>query len=514
MRLTFANNQFVLQPGTLDLQLNAAWKFASNCEHSLHFKTNKIKEAVRFRKYADNKAEMIFKKLMLKAMPLPSGGLFSPIPLLEFQEEQGVPFILSRNRSYLAHQPGLGKSAQFITAVNSKPGKALITCPAFLKVNWAREITKWAMQDFPSIAVVPGTPKKASMNWNADYIICPDSMLKAEWVIKALSDLKFRYIAIDEAQRVKTAEASRTTALFGGRNGKIISPGLIYDAEHVVALSGTPMLNRPLELWPILYAMAPELIDFMPMQDFGFRYCGPWRDELGHYHFTGSSNEAELAKRIKPFMQRIRKEDVLKDLPEKVREVIFIDKEVRSRELHNLDNKLLKQLSKSNVEVPKSLGEFALLRHEIGLAKVKWTSEFVASYLEDGESIILFAHHRDVVATLAEMLFKFSPMVINGSTDQEDRTRYQDLFQLGKRRLIIGNISAMNLGLTLTKATRVIFGEYDWTPANNEQAEDRAHRIGQHDSVFVQYIVLPNSLDERVLQRVLEKQESIGKVIG
>jgi SWI/SNF-related matrix-associated actin-dependent regulator 1 of chromatin subfamily A len=436
------------------------------------------------------------------------------MPLLEFQEKKGVPFILSRNRSYLAHQPGLGKSAQFITAVNSKPGKALITCPAFLKVNWAREITKWSMTDFPSIAIIPPSPKRETMNWSADYIVCPDSMIKVPWVVEGLSKIKFKYIGLDEAQRYKTPEASRTTALFGGRNGKLSSPGLIYEAEHVVALSGTPMLNRPIELWPIVYAMAPELIDFMPMQDFGFRYCGPWRDDMGHIHFTGSSNEAELKQRLTPFIQRIRKEQVLKDLPEKVREVIFIDKEIRSRELHNLDNHLLKKLSKSNVEVPKSLGEYAELRHAIGIAKAAWVADFAASYLEDDESIILYAHHRDVVATLAEYLFKFNPMVINGSTDQSDRTMYQDLFQSKKRRLIIGNISAMNLGLTLTAATRVVFAEYDWTPAMNEQAEDRAHRIGQHDSVFVQYIVLPNSLDERVLTRVLEKQERIGKVIG
>jgi len=509
LRLTFSQDHFVLH-NTRNLFLGAEWH-----PHAQGiFKTNKIKEAVRFRNYADSKAEMIFKKLMLKSLPFPSGGLLSPMPLLSFQKKQGVPFILSRNRSYLAHQPGLGKSAQFITAVNSKPGKALITCPAFLRVNWAREITKWAYRDFPSIAIIPTSSKRMTMNWDADFIICPDSMFSAHWVREGLKRVRFRHVAIDEAHRFKNAEASRTTCLFGGRTKKVQSPGLIYTAEHVVALSGTPMLNRPIELWPLLYAMAPETIDFMPLTQFGYRFCKPWRDEMGYVHFTGSSNEAELNERVKPFLQRIRKEDVLSDLPEKIREVIFMDRDPRDKELIALDQEILKQVSKSSAEIPQSLGEIAKLRHEIGLAKAPWVAKFVHSYLEDGESIILFAHHRDVVEELARHLAGFQPMVINGGIEQGLRTKYQDLFQSKKKKLIIGNIEAMNLGLTLTAATRVVFAEYAWTPALNEQAEDRAHRIGQHDSVFVQYIVLPNSLDERVLQRVLEKQETIGKVIG
>jgi SWI/SNF-related matrix-associated actin-dependent regulator 1 of chromatin subfamily A len=511
LKLTFQQNHFVLHEADMGKFLGTAWKPHAQ----FAFKTANIQEAVRFRKHADNKAERIFKKLMLRRKPLPSGGLLSPITLLKFQEEKGVPFILSRNRSYLAHQPGLGKTAQAIVAVNTAGGNCFIVAPSFLKVTWAREITKWSYEPFPSIQIVPETSKRQEMDWSARFVICSDSMLIKPWVIDELAKRTFKFFFIDEAQRFKNHESSRTTALFGGRTKKVKSPGLIYKSEYVCALSGTPMLNRPIELWSLLYGMAPETIDFMPMQDYGFRFCGPWTDERGHWHFTGSSREDELNKRIMTnFMQRIRKEDVLKDLPEKVREVIFIDEDLRLKELKDLDRKLLRALEKSAAEIPQSLGEFAKLRHEIGLAKADWVAKFVSQYLDEGESIILFAHHRDVVDHLAMGLSRYKPFIVNGGVDNARRTYYQDQFQSGKCKLIVGNISAMNLGLTLTKATRVVFAEYDWTPANNEQAEDRAHRIGQHDSVFVQYIVLPNSLDERVLQRVLEKQETIGKVIG
>lgn len=511
MRLTFSNNNFVFQDPR-DNFLSAAWKPVAR--HV--FQTNKIKEAARFRKYADSKAEMIFTKLMLKAMPLPSGGLLSPMPLLDFQEHKGVPFILSRNHSYIAHEPGLGKSAQFITAVNTKPGMATVTCPSFLKTNWAREITKWSYGDFPEIEIVPESAKQHETNWGADYLIVSDSMLLKDWVREGILKRKTKFWGLDEAQRFKTYNASRTTALFGGYNGKVKSPSLIYDSEYIVALSGTPLLNRPMELWPLLYGLAPEVIDFMPLQDFGFRYCGPWRDNRGHYHFTGSSNEEELNERIMgTFMQRIRKKDVLKDLPDKVRDIIVLERDGRKKDVIEYDRQMLRKIS-SKSEIPKSMGGLAKLRHVNGVAKVEGAAEFVRFYLKNDidESIILFAYHRDVVQSLAEALKEFQPMVIQGGINDEERTRVQDAFQSGHRRLIIGNIHAMNLGLTLTRATREIFAEYDWSGKINEQAEDRGHRIGQKSSLFIQYLVLADSIDEHILNRVLEKDEDIERIIG
>ena len=528
MLLTFENNQFVIRSlsetqlfSLIKGQLKDLW-LRNHADNS--FRTKNILEAARFRKYADNKTENIFQKLMLKVYPLPSSGPICPdgLELMPFQKEKGIPFILSGSRRYLAHQPGLGKSAQAICAVNTKPGRALIICPSFLKTTWAREITKWAV-NFPSIAVVPESHRQNEMNWKADFVICSDSMLLKEWVRHNIYRTEFRHIYIDEGHRFQTPGASRTTALFGGvvpdakGKAKLRSPGLIYNSDHVTVLSGTPMLGTPIELWPILYAMAPEVIDFMPYQDFGFRYCGAFTDERGHWHFTGSSNEGELNNRLMGrFMQRLTKNDVLHDLPDKIREVVVMDEDPRSAKVLRMEREALKELDGARVDKPERLEEYAVLRHELGLAKVDWVSRFVAGYLESdpNEQIILFAYHRDVVALLAERLSNFNPMVINGGVSNEKRTEFEDLFQSKKRRLIIGNIDAMNLGLTLTAAKRVVFCEVSYTPANNEQAEDRAHRIGQKDSVFVQYVVMPNSFDEISLNIILRKESSIRKVIG
>ncbi len=502
MKLSFQNEKFILRADDGD---------------ALAF-TKDIKQAARFRKYADSKAEKIFQTLTLTKRPLPSGGLLTPKhkKLLPFQESQGVPFILAHSRSYLAHQPGLGKTAQAIVAVNTRPGRALIICPSFLKTVWAREITDWSIKDFPMIGVVPETAKQFDFDWRSyDFVICSDSMLIRAWVLKAIAGTSFRYCFIDEAHRFKTPEAARTIALFGGKFKKVQSPGVIYDIETVCALSGTPMLNKPIELWPILKAMAPWAINNMSYHNFGFKYCGAFTDDRGHWHFTGSCNESDLHQRLKPFMQRIRKDDVLKDLPDKVREVIVLDKDPRMQSQIIFDERLSKKIDLSQVEKLETLGEYAILRHINGLSKVPRAAKMVAEYLfnDKGESVLLFAHHKDVVAALYQALIFYKPRVINGLVKQSERTEIQDAFQAGTCRLIIGNIDAMNLGLTLTKATRIIFCEYAWTPALNEQAEDRAHRIGQKDSVFVQYLVLPRSLDEKILTALLKKQSSIEKVI-
>jgi len=513
MTLTFDNGKFVIRLRPNQHLTSPHWT-----EHELGtYSTSKIKEALRFRNVADAKAEKIFLKRMLLQTPLPLGGLVTPHgrELLPFQRDRGVPFILSQNKTYLAHQPGLGKSAQAIAAVNTKPGPATIFCPSFLKVTWAREITKWFRRDFPTIAIVPETPAQADMNWFADFVICSDSMILRPWVRAGLQKRKDRYRFIDEGHRYKSPETGRSIALFGGRGANIESPGLVYDTEHVSVLSGTPMLARPIELWPVLYALAPETIDFMKFQDFGFAYCGPRQTERGNYLFLGSSREPELKARIAPFMQRIRKEDVLPDLPKKIREVIYLDEDPRKPGAIEFDRKMLRK-AQALADPPEELGDFAVAHHQNGLAKVGWAARYISAILNEdaSESVLVFAHHRDVVDRLAKALEIQKPMVINGGVPFEDRTKIQDAFQSGARRLTVGNLSAMNLGLTLTRATRVIFVEYSWSPTENEQAEDRANRIGSKWAVFAQYLVLPGSLDEYMLEKNFEKQERIERIIG
>lgn len=523
MLLTFKERKFILRLDNSDqAPTNKNWikNFANNT-----WQTYDVNAAVRFKEYADEAAKKFFKRVLLVKRNIPAGGVVVPegLTLFKYQANEGVPFILSRNRSYLAHDPGLGKTAQFICAVNTKPGPCLIICPAFLKGTWVREITKWSIKDFPHIVVLETKEQMENMSHGSfDFVIVSDAIVSRPWVLEFLGTLQFRFVCIDEAHRFKTPHSQRAVAVFGGKLARekrppLVSKGLVYKAEHVVCLSGTPILNRPFELWPVLFALAPETIDFMDQQTFGFKYCDPTENEYGEYLFLGSANEAELHKKLfSRFMHRLEKSTVLPDLPAKVRQVVMLPEGLQQSETHKMDLALQSKINLDDIETASGLGEYATLRHLIGQAKVQFVTDFVTNTLQENptESIILYAHHRDVIQHLTSNLRDFAPRVIVGGVSAEERQRIQDDFQNKEFRLLIGNISSMNLGLTLTAATRVVFAEYDWTPSANEQAEDRAHRIGQTSSVFVQYLVLPKSLDEIILNALLEKQKRIAKIIG
>jgi SWI/SNF-related matrix-associated actin-dependent regulator 1 of chromatin subfamily A len=526
-QLIFTQNKFILLGLDAGVEPpSKSWlkNFANNS-----YITKDINAAAQFRNYADEKTERIFKKFLSKVYPLPSaikGGVICPsdLQLFDYQRNKGLPHILSGNRKYLAHDPGLGKTAQAVCSVNLKPGRTLIICPSFLKLTWAREITKWSVDYFPQIQIVPESAKSFLMNWHSDFIIVSDSMLTKPWVFKNLFKIEFKFIFIDEAHRFKSPSAARTAALFGGQvKSKVeafVSPGLIFKAEHVCALSGTPIVGSAIDLWPIIYGLNPGIINFMTYNEFGFSFCEPRSNYRGGgYTYKYSRNTENLKKLImpelNPFMQRIKKDEVLKDLPDKIVTRIYVNNPDAQGDEWENEIEDFKDKYGGGAELPEGLGDFARIRHNIGLLKVPFAISYISNLLIDNEKeqLLVFAHHRDVVELLSNHFVAVSHAVINGGVNNERRTEIEDAFQNGAMRIIFGNIDAMNLGLTLTKATRVIFVEYSWSPSANGQAEDRAHRIGQKDCVNVEYLVLEKSLDEIILDVVNKKQQTIKSII-
>ncbi len=474
-------------------------------------------EAVHLQKYADSTAKKIFERMLMKFYPFNS----SLPDYLDTHQREGVKWVLTRSRSYLAHAPGAGKTCEAITAsiLCEGSGQVLFIVPPTATINWEREIMLWAWKCslIPTISVVPTTESREDMNWKADYIICPDSMLTKVWVLRNLIKLEKRFVAVDEASRFKESESQRSIALFGGElKDGTYSPGLIQNARHAVLLDGSPMPNRAMELWGPVYAMAPESIEFLSQTEFGFRYCGARINDFGRWEFKHTTNESELKARLrKNFMHVVTEEEL--NHPERLRSIVFMNQDVRSAshkawEKKNLDGQDLK-----NVSEDWSQGDLATLRKELGERKVPWVSDYVAERMQNkNESILLFAWHRDVVLGLEKALEKFNPRVVMGGTKAQDREKAFASFQSGETKLLILNIASGGRIHNLQKADRVIFAEYSWTDENNKQCEKRASRRGRDQKMKVrcEYIVNPNSLDERVLKSVFRKAESIKKVIG
>jgi SWI/SNF-related matrix-associated actin-dependent regulator 1 of chromatin subfamily A len=260
----------------------------------------------------------------------------------------------------------------------------------------------------------------------------------------------------------------------------------------------------------------------MSQVEYGLKYCEGKCDIDGGWNFNGASNLKELKKRVHgKFMLRLRKADVLKELPPKTEEMVILADKLPAT-VAKLDAKLLREHSPNAKEFREKMAALsvhknqplATYRRMLGVAKLPYAVSFIREHLDNSdEKLLVFAYHTAVITQLAMDLMKYRPAVITGMVPTAARQNIVDQFQNDpNRRLVIGNYLACGTGFTLTKATRVIFVEYSWVPADNDQASDRAHRIGQRDHVYVQYLVFKNSLDRAILETHLRKKENIRKI--
>lgn len=496
MQLTFRSGHFVLK------------------ETHGEKKLPDLKAAAEFRSYSDTVAEKVFDRAFAKHYKLPS---LPKLSFLDPHQRAGVKWALTRSRSYLAHAPGAGKTCSAITisCLAKGPGQTLFIIPPGLDGNWVSEINKFCepLKVWPNIAVVPLSMHARTMKWDADFILCPDSMLTRPWVYEEIAKRKFKVVAVDEASRFKDPLAERSKAFYGGKSQARSFPSMFANAAHTIFLDGSPMPNRPMELWAPTYALFPQAIDCMSQSDFGFRYCGPRLDERGHWTFMGSSNEEELKARLqKDFMHVVTEAELTH--PERLRSMVMMNEDARSPKHVSWEKRHLHEYK--NFDESSSQGDLAFYRRELGERKVPWIAEYVAQKLKSkNESILLFVWHREVAMALAKKLEAFNPGVVIGGVKNADREQIFEQFQSGKRRLIIGNILAMGRGVNLQKANRVIFGEYSWGEESNKQAEKRASRRGNNQAfVRCEYIVSPGSIDEKVLSSVFSKQRRFERIIG
>lgn len=425
-------------------------------------------------------------------------------------------FSLARDNSYLALDPGLGKTicaALVLNELNLKLMRAVYICPPFLTRDAEEKLSNWTVN---GIEIKRYEQKNPPERYFRGVLIVPDSLLIRDETIAAIkrfliTQTEERILIVDEAHRFKNETAKRTRSLF-----KKIYPLF----NRAVFMSGTPLSNRPIELFSILRNAAPETINYMNRFQYGVRYCAGFEGEWG-WDFSGASNLRELASRIKPsFMLRKRKDEVLLELPDKIEELVVMGgaepqvvRKLSQAVVGGLDDDDTELKDEFMRDLAKDQIHLATYRRMLGLAKVKEAAQRIKDLLDDSEeSVIIFAIHTEVIVQLSEALKGFSPAIVTGQTPMGLRHELVRAFQNKGTRLFIGNIQAAGVGITLTAATRVIFVEASWVPAENDQAADRAHRIGQKDTVFVQYYCFRNSLDRKVLLTNFRKRKIIDHI--
>jgi SWI/SNF-related matrix-associated actin-dependent regulator 1 of chromatin subfamily A len=459
-------------------------------------------------------------------VPTPDG-----LELYPYQKA-GVEFMMNRESVLLADDMGLGKTPQVVCLINKLDWiqSVLIICPAALKLMWKNEFLRWSTRNL-TVGVAYGKGEFPSTDV---VIINYDILQKFYHELRAKTwDIR----VVDECHAIKNPKAMRTKHVLGSwdrsRRGWAIEP---IPAKRRVMLTGTPMVNRPVELWPIIRALDPNT--WTSYKKFVQRYCNARMTQFG-YDVSGASNLEELGKKLRStIMVRRRKSEVLKELPPKLRQVIEFPAneriksvlaeeraqfELRQNEIEELKMIVERaELAKDEAayraaverlrEAEKVMfTEISRVRHRIGLLKLPQVIAHLRDLEETGQKIVVFAHHIDVIETLHKEFP--NSVVLNGSTANKQAP--VDEFQNNpKCQFFFGNIKAAGVGITLTASNTVVFAEIDWVPGLITQAEDRCHRVGQRNNVLVQHLVYEGSLDAKMIKMIIEKQRNIDKVMN
>ena len=461
-------------------------------------------------------------------VPCPEGLSYMPFQLA------GIAYAMAHENVLIGDEMGLGKTIQAIGVSNASPEtrNVLIICPASLRINWMREWEKW---DIKNLSTGIATTKTGLPGTDV-VIINYDITWKMRELLRCRN---WDMVIMDEAHLLKNHKAQRTYAVLGGkREEEVIEP---IPAQRRLALTGTPLVNRPAEGWTLFHALAPNA--FGSWYHYMTRYAAAYRGDHG-WDVSGASHLDELQDKLRTsLMIRRLKCDVLQELPAKRRQVIEIPANGAKRVVATeakaaaAQQELLEGLQAA-VELAKvsedqdeyrdavkalragnlvAFSEIASLRHQTALAKVPVVCEHVRQVLEanDAQKIILFAHHIDVIdQIMAELGPDFGAVKVTGQVNMSGRQAAVDMFQASSQcRLFVGNIKAAGVGLTLTASDHVVFAELDYVPGIVQQAEDRAHRIGQSNSVLVQHLVLEGSLDARMAKALVAKQVVLDKAL-
>lgn len=394
-------------------------------------------------------------------------------------------------------------SSAIIASIEAKPSKTLVICPASLKQNWEREIRNYSNKP---IYICEGKKYDDS----AEYVIMNYDIIKNFHSLKTkekslIQKSKFDLVIIDECHYIKNPQASRT---------KLIND-VCKDINKIWLLTGTPLTSRPIDYFNLLSLIdSPVARNWM---SYVIRYCAGYQFTVGFnkvWNVNGASNLDELRERTAPILLRRLKENVL-DLPEKIITPVYL--RLKSKEYEDVMGEYFDWI-KNNPKESKSLSvQFTKLmkvRQIIADEKIKNTIELIENTLQQERKVIVFSNFTNSLNKIYEH-FKKIAVKLDGSSSMKQRQDSVDKFQNeDKIKVFVGNIKAAGVGLTLTRGDVVIFNDLSFVPADHSQAEDRAYRIGQKNSVSVLYPIFENTIEGIIYDMLDRKKKIISTVLG
>lgn len=442
----------------------------------------------------------------------------------------GIRFGLNHDRFLLCDDQGLGKTLQIIDLVEclgEKVKKALIICGVnSLKYNWREEVSKHSNEKGYVLGTRYRKNGKEYLGSTKDKINDLSNLPDNKYIITNIETLrlgakkigKYNYdfpiankikelcndgtiglIAFDECHRAKDSTSLQGKAM------------LEISAPHMIAMSGTPLMNSPIDLYFPIKWLGYENHSLF---EFKRHYC-----RLGGYNdaeILGYKNLDELRSLVDQIMLRRLKTEVL-DLPDKIEKLEYVEMSSKQSKLYleiqQNTKTLIHQIRMSNnplsmlLRLRQVTGWCGIIDESIQeSAKMQRMVELVEDIVANNQKAIIFSNWTSITEVAVKLLSKYNPAYITGDVKQEERMNEVDRFQNDERcKVIIGTIGAMGTGLTLTSAQNVIFLDEPWTKALKNQAEDRAHRIGTKGTVSIITLMCKDTIDDRIHDLIEKK---------
>ena len=420
-------------------------------------------------------------------------------------QEKGVDFLKHRKYAMIADEMGLGKTAQAIMALPRK-SKVLIICPATAKIGWKNQFQIWVNER--NIQIINSSKDK--LNYHARVVIVNYDLIgrKDRKLFKVLMNTTFTHIVCDEAHRLKNPKAARAKRTLDKR-------GLIRRTDRMWFLTGTPMKNRPIDLFYIINSTMPELlVPFNSYLKFAYRFCAAYEDGYG-LDVSGCSNAKDLEQRVSKFMIRREIKDVLNEMPEVSMNIIELQCSSQGKKLIKREEQKTKFVDEDGEE-SILMGEAARIRQTVAKYKLPQSVQFIKDTLEEVDKVVIFYWHTSVLDELTRKLKDFNPVSISGKTTPNKRQGIVDEFVNDKDvKVFIGQIVACGEALDgLQHGTNTcIFVEPSWSSTDMDQCIGRLRRMDVIQKVSAYILVIEDTIEAQMMKTIKWKKETEKKLI-
>ena len=424
-------------------------------------------------------------------------------PPLNHQKD-AIEKLAGSKRFILADDMGLGKTTStIIAALETKAKKILIICPASLKINWQREIENYTDR---SVYIAEGK----HFSTEHDFVIVNYDILKNFYDLKdkensLITKSNFELIVIDEAHYIQNGQAQRT---------KLVN-SFVKSVDKLWLLTGTPMTSRPMNYYNLLFLIeSPVAQNWMA---YAIRYCQGYQFKAGNrkiWNVSGASNLEELRDRTSRQVLRRLKTEVL-DLPDKIISPIYL--RLKSKLYEGLMGEYYDWYKNKKEESSSLTVQFSKLmkvRQVIAEEKINDTIELAQNIIDQDKKVIIFTNFTDTLQKIHSHFGKQS-VYLDGSCTKPQRQYAVDQFQENdKIKVFVGNLKAAGVGITLTAGEAVIMNDLSFVPSDHDQAQDRAYRYGQKNSVSVYYPIFENTIEGVIYDMLSKKKNIIDTVMG